>query len=121
LHNTRVIDVLELERDAIGIGTKRDGFLDAACARGEFPTDILAEHKRRLSAYVSFQFARTLPSGRMVATYARPTREGGYVVTSTDVTEARQAAADLAVAKQAAEGAEAQPREIPLEERARQA
>ena len=35
LHNTRVFDVLELERDAIGIGTKRDDFLDAACARGE--------------------------------------------------------------------------------------
>jgi hypothetical protein len=44
-------------------------------ARGEFSTDILAEHKRRLSAYVSFQFDRTLPSGRVVATYARPTRE----------------------------------------------
>jgi hypothetical protein len=42
-------------------------------------------------------------------------------VTSTDVTEARQAAADLAVAKQAAEDAEAQAREILLEERARQA
>ena len=121
LHNTRVFDVLELERDAIGIGTKRDDFLDAACARGEFSADILAEHKRRLSVHVSFQFDRTLPSGRVVATYARPTREGGYVVTSTDVTEARQVAADLAVAKQAAEDAEAQAREILLEERARQA
>jgi hypothetical protein len=40
-------------------------------------------------------------------------------VTSTDVTEARQAAADLTVAKQAAEDAEAQAREILLEERAR--
>jgi hypothetical protein len=45
-----------------------------------------------------------------VATYARPTREEGYVVTSTDVTLSRQAAADLAVAKQAAEDAEAQAR-----------
>jgi hypothetical protein len=75
LHNTRVFDVLELERDVIGIGTKRVDFLDVAYARGEFSTDILAEHKRRLSAYVSFQFDRTLPSGRVVATYARPTRE----------------------------------------------
>jgi hypothetical protein len=95
--------------------------LDAACARGEFSTDILAEHKRRLSAYVSFQFDRTLPSGGVVATYARPTREGGYVVTSTDVTVSRQAAADLTVAKQAAEDAKAQAREILLEERGRQA
>ena len=119
MHNTRVFDVLELERDAIGIGTKRVDFLDVACARGEFSTDILAEHKRRLSAYVSFQFDRTLPSGGVVATYARPTREEGYVVTSTDVTLSRQAAADLTVAKQAAEDAEVQACEILLEERAR--
>ncbi len=44
LHNTRVFDVLELERDAIGIGTKRDDFLDAACARGEFSTDTSGQN-----------------------------------------------------------------------------
>jgi hypothetical protein len=33
LHNTRVFDVLELERDAIGISIKWDDFLDAACRR----------------------------------------------------------------------------------------
>jgi hypothetical protein len=62
-----------------------------------------------------------LPSGGVVATYARPTREEGFVVTSTDVTVSRQAAADLTVAKQAAEDAKAQAREILLEERACQA
>lgn len=113
---------LNLNLNAMQSGSAQSGTIFwSPPARGEFSADILAEHKRCLSAHVSFQFDRTLPSGRVVATYARPTREGGYVVTSTDVTEARQAAADLAVAKQAAEDAEAQAREILLEERARQA
>jgi hypothetical protein len=36
LHSTRGFDVLELERDAIGIGTKWDDFLVAASARRIF-------------------------------------------------------------------------------------
>ena len=121
LHNTRIFEVLELERDAIAIGTHRDEFLASSHARGEFSDEIMAENMRRFAAHVPFQFDRTLPSGRIVATYARPTREGGYVVTSTDVSAARQSSAELALAKQAAEDAEAQARKILTEERARRA
>ena len=121
LHNTRVFDVLELERGALTIGTKRDTFLQAAFARGEFTAEVLADNLRRFDTHMPFQFDRTLPSGRVVATYARPTREGGYVVTSTDVTAARQDAAELSVAKKAAEDAEAKAREVLQEERARRA
>lgn len=121
LHNTRVFEVLELERNALYIGADRDRFLEASFKRNEFPVEVLTENKRRFEAKVPFQFDRTLPSGRIVSTSARPTREGAFVVTSTDVTEARKAAEELAQAKQAAEAAEAQAREILQEERARRA
>ncbi len=42
-----MVDVLELTRDAIAIGTKRADFLDAAQKRGEFSIDMLEKHKQR--------------------------------------------------------------------------
>lgn len=119
LHNTRVFDVLELERDALCIGTSREAFLKSAFKRGEFSAEVMADNQRRFEARLPFQFDRTLPSGRVVATNARPTREGAFVVTSTDVTEARKAVSELALAKQAAEEAEAQAQDVLQEERAR--
>jgi hypothetical protein len=64
LHNTRVFDVLELERDAIGIGTKRGDFLDAACAHGEFSTDILAN--TNAACWRMFHFNLIAPCHRVV-------------------------------------------------------
>ena len=121
LHNTRIFDVLELGPDAITIGTTRQEFLAVAAARGEFSDEQVAEHKRRFQAHVPFQFDRKLPSSRVVATYARPTREGGFVVTFTDVTAARQSVADLGIAKKAAEDAEEKARDVLQDERARRA
>lgn len=121
MHNTRVFDVLELPRDAIEIGTERTEFLAAAHARGEFSAAVFEENKCRFTERKPFQFDRMLPSGRVVATYARPTREGGYVVTFTDVTHARNAARELAAAKQTAEDAEIKAREVLQQERARRA
>jgi len=121
LHNSRVFDVLELDPSALGIGTSRADFLAAALARGEFDAAQLAEHKRRFNTHVAFQFDRILPSGNIVATYARPMREGGYVVTFTDVTKARKSISELASAKQAAEEAQAKAHTILIEERSRRA
>ena len=121
LHNTRVFDVLELDRTTLGLGTTRADFLAAARARGEFTDEDMDEHKRRFEAHAPFQFDRVLPSGRVVATYARPTREGGFVVTLTDVTQARKSVKELAAAKHAAEEAQTEAQAILIEERARQA
>lgn len=121
LHNTRVYEVLELERSALGIGTSRADFLAAAVARGEFSEEELSKYKRRFQAHEAFQFDRTLPSGRVIATNVRPTREGGFVVTFTDVSAARQSVAELATAKQTAEDAQSKAQEILIEERARRA
>ena len=121
LHNTRVFKVLELGSETLEIGTKRDDFLDAACLRGEISKERMLDTKERFKERSPFQFDRLMPSGRVVATYARPTREGGFVVTFTDVTEARKNASNLAEAKQIAEEAEAHAKQVLQDERARRA
>lgn len=119
LHNTRIFEILEIPRDVLSIGTDREDFLEFGLARGEFDAEMLAQNCERFSSRRPFQFDRVMPSGRVVTTYARPMREGGYVVTFTDVSEARKAALELADAKQIAEDAEARAREVLQEERAR--
>lgn len=121
LHNTRIFEVLELHRDGLMIGTNRNDFLAEACGRGEFSKEQMAETKRKFTAHVPFQFDRTLPSGRVIATYARPMREGGFVVTFTDVSEVRENATSLAAAKKVAEAAETQAKQILQDERSRRA
>lgn len=121
LHNTRVFDVLELDKAALSIGTEFTDFVARAAHRGEFSDAVHADILRRFELNLGFKFERSLPSGRIVASSGRPTREGGCVVTSTDVSAARRAAADLAEAKRAAEEATAHARTVLEEERARRA
>ena len=120
LHNSRIFRVLEINAKDLTIGTTREDFRKRALARGE-----MTEHNHRYSeaqieAHLPYSFDRQLPSGRVVFTNGRPTRGGGYVVTFTDVTEARTAAKELARAK--AEAEEAQLKAVGLlgQERERQ-
>ena len=121
LHNTRIYEVLELERSALGIGTNRNDFLAAAVTRGEYTEEKLSELRGYVETRIAYQYDRLLPSGGVVECHARPTREGGCVVTCTNVTEARKAADELAAAKKAAEAAESKSSLILQEERARRA
>ncbi len=120
LHNSRIYDVLEIGADDIAVGMPRDTFRARAMDRGELKPADAARSGTMIRAQQPYAFDRVLPSGRVVLTNGRPTRGGGYVVTFTDVTEARAAARDLAVAKQEAEDAEHQAQEILATERARQ-
>jgi len=121
LHNTRIFEVLELGGEDLFIGVDRETFRDRAEARGELSAEDRALSHERIAAHQPYAFDRHLPSGRVVLTNARPARGGGYVVTFTDVTEARRAAAELDAAKRAAEQAERRAREVLGDERARQA
>lgn len=121
LHNTRVFEVLEINGSALSIGTLREDFLAASHARGEFSDTVMAQTRQKFDDRLPFQFDRNLPSGRVVSTSVRPMREGGHVVTFTDVTEARQAANELDLAKKDAEAASQRANAILEEERARQA
>ena len=120
LHNARVFQMLEITADDLRIGTKRCDFRERAIARGEIRADELAAIQVLAKAHQPYSYDRHLPSGRVVLTTGRPTRGGGYVVTFTDVTEARRSARELDKARHDAEQAELRTREILAQERARQ-
>lgn len=120
LHNTRIFQVLELRGGELSIGTKRTDFFDKSVARGEFSTQCQDDVFALIAAHRPYHFDRNLPSGRVVLTSGRPMRGSGYVVTFTDVTEARKAAHDLEAARHQAEQAELRSRDVLTHERARQ-
>ena len=106
LHNQRMFDVLELSLADIYVGMTRKEFLTLAKNRGEFVHHILETAEACFQRDEPFTADRKLPSGRVVATTGRPMRKGGFVVSYTDVTEARQKEKELAQAKMTAEAAE---------------
>ncbi len=121
IHNTRVFGLLELEATDICIGTQRSAFRQRALARGEMSAAVDAHTQSQIAAHQPYSFDRHLPSGRTVLTNGRPMRGGGYVVTFTDVTEARAAESALLAAQQQTEAARAQAVEVLEGERARRA
>ena len=120
LHNTRIFDVLELSGNDLQIGTDREAFRDISVARGDMSAEDRPRSQSMIRAHQPYSYDRVLPSGRVVLTNARPARGGGYVVTFTDVTEARRQARELTLAKQDAESAERKAHAVLAQERARQ-
>ncbi len=106
LHNERIFNVLELSREQIFLGCRRSDFLAAAAARREVSQPKVDEVQDLFEKGAPFAFDRAMPSGRTVATNARPLRGGGFVVTFTDVTDERRSAKELKQAKHQAETAE---------------
>lgn len=121
LHNSRIFQVLELNAADLSIGSTATEFAERSLARGEISEEVQAHADQQIGAHMPYSFDRKLPSGRVVFTNGRPTRGGGYVVTFTDVTEARRAAQDLARAKAEAEAAQSKAVELLRQERDRQA
>ena len=119
LHNARIFDLIEISPEDLTVGMSFGDFRQAALDRGDIDEDTFHNVESRIKLHQPFSFDRNLPSGRVVLTNARPARGGGYVVTYTDVTDARAAARDLVAAKTAAEKAEARAREVLTKERAR--
>ncbi|MBW7921399.1 MAG: diguanylate cyclase [Rubellimicrobium sp.] len=121
LFNARVWSMLEIDGTFLSHTTTRADFRARTLARGDITQDNLDQIERMTASAQPYAFDRTLPSGRVVLTTGRPMRDGGTVVTLTDVTDARRAQADLARAKLAAEDAERRTRDILAQERTRQA
>ncbi|NCO86247.1 MAG: diguanylate cyclase [Rhodobacterales bacterium] len=118
--NTRIFDVLDLKGGDIEVGMTRATFRARAMSLGEMSPENNRYSEQQIAVQRPYAFDRVLPSGRVVLTHGRPTRGGGYVVTFTDVTEARKAARDLVQAKVDAEAAEARAHAVLAQERARQ-
>ncbi len=121
MHNTRVLSLLELVSGDLEIGTQRAVFRQRSLARREITHEIDDIAETQIRAHQPYSFDKHLPSGRVVLTNGRPMRGGGYVVTFTDVTDARAAEGALKIAQQQAEAARAQAVEVLENERARRA
>lgn len=119
LHNNRIYRVLELSGGDLKVGSSIDDFCKRAVARGEITETTMRYYQGQVTAHQPFTFDLKMPSGRMILTNGRPTRGGGYVVTFTDVTQARRAALELDAAKKEAEDARTRAEEVLAQERAR--
>lgn len=120
LHNTRIYEVLEISANELTVGTPRDEFLALSASRDEMKPEEVAGIANKMQSRRPYNFDRKLPSGRVIAGNGRPARGGGFVVTYTDVTEARNAAVELEKARQAAEEARTKAQEVLDTERVRQ-
>ncbi len=120
LYTDRVFDVLEMRPSDLFVGISRADFLVGAVARGELDQQAVDNTQECFSRKTPFQFDRSLASGRIVSTAARPMTDGGYVVTFTDVTSQRHESADLVAANEAAELAQKQVLETLESEKLRQ-
>jgi diguanylate cyclase (GGDEF)-like protein len=106
LHNERIFKVLELAPKDLYLGMTREAFLNLTVAQEVITAERKAQVQRQFETGEPFHFDRNMPSGRVVSSFARPLRTGGYVVTFTDVTQFRRDAADLVTARKKAEAAE---------------
>lgn len=118
--NSRLHSVLEHVGHELKLGMSRGEFFANAIARGEFNIERAEAIEAMCARSESFAYDRALPSGRIVATTARSSEHGGYVVTFTDVTSARKLLAELDTAKMAAEAAENRIKEALAFEKRRQ-
>ncbi|MCV6593299.1 MAG: diguanylate cyclase [Silicimonas sp.] len=118
LHNVRIFEVLELGPHDLHVGMTRERFLTITVQQGAITAEKREEVLGLFATGQPFHFDRNMASGKVISSYARPLFNGGYVVTFTDVTQFRQDAADLAVAKQKAEKAEAKAKSMLAKEQA---
>lgn len=116
----RIFEVLELRTADIYVGMKREEFLSAAMDRGEVDQASLERTLENFAHHATFRYDRTLKSGRIVSTAARPMAGGCYVVSFTDATQQRMKSAELDEAKRASEVAQAKALRTLENETARQ-
>ena len=108
LVNVRVYEVLELSRDDLYPGMCRTEFLQLGVRRGEFKQEVADQAAQKFQSGDPFSFERTMPSGRSIITSVRPREVGGFVVTFSDITDQKSREAEIGVAKERAETAEAE-------------
>ena len=120
VYNQALLSVLDLEQSQMRPAITLEEFLIQAAARGEFDASRVADLRAQFGAGKPFHYDCTLAAGRIVSASVRPVRGGGHVISFSDVTAVRNAAATLASAKAEAEEAQRKAAEVLEAERARQ-
>ena len=120
LYNTRVLDLMGLKAEQLGIGASRTDLRSACAYGGAIKAQDLADTETQIRANRPYSFDIAHASGRTINISGRPARNGRYLETLVDVTAVRLASQDLVVARKAAEAAESRTRDILETERTRQ-
>ena len=105
--NDRCIDLLDLPKHAMAVGRPVEHLMRVIGARGEYgPADldtIVEALMKRLACCEPSVFERQRPDGTVVEQRRVRMRDGGILVTYSDVTERRRVEADLRRARDEAE------------------
>ena len=100
ISNRRYAEIYRLSAEQTSVGTLLSDILDHRMARGSFPrmsrADYLARRQRLARAGKPFDVTDELRDGRVVSMHYQPLPENGWVSTHEDITERRNAEANLA-------------------------
>lgn len=93
--NEKFLELLDLPAVLIKVGTSLEEAFRYNAERGDYgPGDVEEQVRERLELARRFephQFERTRPDGTVLEIRGRPTADGGFVTTYTDITERRLA------------------------------
>ena len=107
--NHRYYQLLEFPAEEFGLGTPFTTFLGHTARRGDFgPGEVgeqVAERLRLARRLQPYSFERVTPDGSVVEARRKPTADGGFVTTYTDITERKRHEDELRTAKTTAERA----------------
>ena len=107
--NRRYYQLLELPPGEFGLGTPFVTFLDHTARRGDFGLgeveELVVERLQAAQRLQPYAFERVTPGGIVVEARRKPTAEGGFVTTYTDISERKRQEDELRAAKTTAERA----------------
>jgi signal transduction histidine kinase/CheY-like chemotaxis protein/HPt (histidine-containing phosphotransfer) domain-containing protein len=108
--NQRLLEVFELDRDAIlGAPDPAKAIREARVRRGDFgpgdPAALLAQLEAALRSPASRQYEQQLASGRWIEVRGQNVSRGGRVTVSRDITQRKERETALKLAKEEAERA----------------
>lgn len=92
--NRNFLEILDLPADRIKVGTSLEEAFRYNAERGDYgPGDVEEQVRERLELARRFephQFERTRPDGTVLEIRGKPTADGGFVTTYTDITKRRR-------------------------------
>jgi diguanylate cyclase (GGDEF)-like protein/PAS domain S-box-containing protein len=96
--NRRANEVIEAKETFIVPGTCREDMLNDAVARGLLSKESARKRSAEFASGEHFSFTSTMPSGRAILSDIRARKDGGHVVTLTDISAFHDTTVELEAA-----------------------
>ncbi|MFZ1813298.1 MAG: PAS-domain containing protein [Rhizobiaceae bacterium] len=106
--NSRAAEMLDMPPEVLSPGVTLNSFLDFCLKRGDFGSKrdaarTIREIRRNITQGIDYELQRNAGAGRIINVSAKGRRNGGLIVTYTDVTKAHRKEEKLARAKRCTE------------------